>query len=105
MNNASMKNMLFTALLAVALCALPALAARDTYLLGTGRHGVLTVDVKDSKIINEYAQVKAVSLRARRRSSWTPARASSRGISYWCISPRATPRPPTWRWQRPRSQH
>jgi len=58
MTNASRKNLLRNALLAVTLCALPALAGPDNIGLGTGRDGALTVNAANV-VINAYAQVTA----------------------------------------------
>ncbi|HYH96592.1 adventurous gliding motility protein AgmC, partial [Hyalangium sp.] len=58
MKNASSKNILRNALLAVTLCALPALAGPDNVGLGTGRDGPLTVNAANV-VINAYTQVTA----------------------------------------------
>ncbi|KFE68632.1 adventurous gliding motility protein AgmC [Hyalangium minutum] len=54
-----MKNILRNALLAVTLCALPAMAGRDIYLLGDGSDGVLdvTTSLPAPVVINSYARV------------------------------------------------
>jgi MYXO-CTERM domain-containing protein len=58
MKNTSWKNILRTALLAVTVGALPALAGPDNVGLGTGRDGALTVTTAN-QIINAYARVTA----------------------------------------------
>jgi uncharacterized protein (TIGR03382 family) len=57
MKTAFWKNILHTALLAVTVCALPALAARDIYLLGNGHSGALEVQTGETRVINTYAKV------------------------------------------------
>ncbi|MFL5347471.1 MAG: adventurous gliding motility protein AgmC [Hyalangium sp.] len=52
------KTLLQTALLAVTLCALPALAGPDTYGLGTGKDGVPTISAANT-LINVYAPLTA----------------------------------------------
>ncbi len=52
------KNLLHTALLAVTLCALPALAGPDTYGLGTGKDGALAPSAAGT-VINAYAPLTA----------------------------------------------
>ncbi len=60
MKTASWKNnILRTALLAVTVCALPALAGPDNVGLGTGRDGALSVTTGSNTVINVYAQVTA----------------------------------------------
>ncbi|ADO68124.1 adventurous gliding motility protein AgmC [Stigmatella aurantiaca] len=56
MNSAFLKNSFRTALLALLACALPALAAPDNVLLGTGRDGAFTASSLN-QIINRYVQV------------------------------------------------
>ncbi len=58
MTNTTLKNTLRHALLAVAVCALPALAGPDNVGLGTGRDGALTVN-SANLVVNTYAQVTA----------------------------------------------
>jgi hypothetical protein len=58
MSNASWKNILRALQLAVTACALPALAGFDTFGLGTGRDGALTVSTVN-QIINVHAEVTA----------------------------------------------
>ncbi|SEU16517.1 adventurous gliding motility protein AgmC [Stigmatella erecta] len=53
-----LRNTLPTALLAVLVCALPALAAPDLFGVGTGRNGALGVSANNT-IINQYARVRA----------------------------------------------
>jgi MYXO-CTERM domain-containing protein len=57
MKNASLKNILTAALLALTVSALPALAARDTYLLGNGLDGPLVLNAGESRVVNRYARV------------------------------------------------
>ncbi|KFE64307.1 adventurous gliding motility protein AgmC [Hyalangium minutum] len=58
MTNVSWKHIPRSALLAVALCALPVQAGPDNVGLGTGRDGELTVTALNT-VINSYAQVTA----------------------------------------------
>ncbi|WP_224243423.1 adventurous gliding motility protein AgmC [Hyalangium gracile] len=58
MKNAFSRNLTRTALLAVFMCALPALAGEDIYGVGSGRNGPLTLGSGNS-IINAYARMTA----------------------------------------------
>ncbi|WP_224366229.1 adventurous gliding motility protein AgmC [Hyalangium versicolor] len=56
MKNASTKNLIHTTLLAVIVCALPALAGEDIYGVGNGHNGALNVSANNT-VINAYARV------------------------------------------------